>query len=197
MSDTKKRTRRIILGVLVGLAAAATVAPALTGLVSALGLNNEKKNAEPVPTTTKAQVLTIKPLPVRPVISAFVTTPEQCPPATPAPPDQPMRICDINRTAVYELGPEGTRVQLVNADTFRNPLTGVQVVQMTLTKESAQQFGPYTAGQVGKQVAFVRGGTVVWGPKIASPIDGEVIQLSGDITEEQAKAIVRMLKDGT
>ncbi|MGV1087869.1 MAG: SecDF P1 head subdomain-containing protein [Mycobacterium sp.] len=197
MSDTKKRTRRIILGALIGLAAVATVLPALTGLVSALGLSNEKKNAEPVPTTTKAQVLTIKPLPVRPVISAFVTTPEQCPPDTPAPPDQPMRICDINKTAVYELGPEGTRVQLVNADTFRNPLTGVQVVQMTLTKESAQQFGPYTAGQVGKQVAFVRGGTVVWGPKIASPIDGEVIQLSGDITEEQAKEITRMLKDGT
>ena len=142
-------------------------------------------------------MLTIKPLPVRPVISAFVTTPAQCPANVPAPPDQPMRICDISKTAVYELGPEGMRIQLVNADTFRNPLTGVQIVQMTLTKESAQQFGPYTAGQVGKQVAFVRGGTVVWGPKIAAPIDGEVIQLSGELTEEQAKAITKMLKDET
>lgn len=197
MSDTKKRTRRIILGVLVGLAAVATVLPALTGLVSALGLSNEKKNAEPIITTTTAPVLTIKPLAVRPVVSAFVTTPEQCPVPAPTPPDQPMRICDINKTAVYNLGPEGIRIQLVNADTFRNPLTGVQVVQMTLTKESAQQFGPYTGGQVDKQVAFVRDGTVVWGPKITSPIDGEVIQLSGDITEEQAKAIVKMFKDGS
>ena len=50
---------------------------------------------------------------------------------------------------------------------------------------------------MGKQLAFVRDGTVVWGPRIAAPIDGEVIQLSGDLTEEQAKAITRMLKDGT
>ena len=197
MSDTKKRNRRIILGVLVGLAVLGTTLPALTGLVQSLGLMNAKKNAEPIITTTKAPVLTIKPLPVRPVISAFVTTPDQCPPAKPAPPDQPMRICDIPKTAVYNLDPEGMRIQLINADTFRNPLTGVQIVQMTLTKESAQQFGPYTGGQVGKQLAFVRDGTVVWGPKIAAPIDGEVIQLSGDLTEEQAKAITRMLKDGT
>ncbi len=199
MSDTKHRNRRILLGVLVGLAVVATVLPALTGLFNALGLHwtDEKNNSEPITTTSKAPVLTIKPLPVRPVISAFVTTPDQCPPDAPAPPDQPTRICDIPRTAVYNLGPEGMRIQLVNADTFRNPLTGVQLVQMTLTKESAQQFGPYTAGQVGKQVAFVRGGTVVWSPKIAGPIDGEVIQLSGELTEEQAKAITKLLKDGT
>ncbi len=200
MSDTKHRKRRIILGVLVGLAVVATVLPALTGLFNALGLRwtDENLASEAITTTSKAPVLTIKPLPVRPVDSAFVTTPEQCPPAdVPVPPDQPARICDIPRTAVYNLGPVGTQIQLVNADTFRNPLTGVQIVQMTLTKESAQQFGPYTAGQVGKQVAFVRGGTVVWGPKIAAPIDGEVIQLSGELTEEQAKAITKLLKDGT
>ncbi|HPX37485.1 MAG TPA: hypothetical protein PLH92_06225 [Mycobacterium sp.] len=199
MSDTKTRNRRIILGTLVGLAVLGAVAPQFTGLVSALGLHwtDQRNSSEPITTTSKAPVLTIKPLPVRPVESAFVTTPDQCPPATPVPPDQPMRICDIAKTAVYNLGPEGIRIQLVNADTFRNPLTGVQIVQMTLTKESAQQFGPYTGGQVGKQVAFVRDGTVVWGPKIGAPIDGEVIQLSGELTEEQAKAITKMLKDGT
>ena len=197
MSDTKHRNRRIILGAVGGQAVLGATHPALTGRVQSLGLMNAKKNAEPIITTTKAPVLTIKPLPVRPVISAFITTPDQCPPAKPAPPDQPMRICDIPKTAVYNLDPEGMRIQLINADTFRNPLTGVQIVQMTLTKESAQQFGPYTGGQVGKQLAFVRDGTVVWGPKIAAPIDGEVIQLSGDLTEEQAKAITRMLKDGT
>lgn len=200
MSDTKHRNRRIILGVLVGLAVAATVLPALTGLFNALGLHwtdQARSDSEAITTTSKAPVLTIKPLAVRPVDTAFVTTPAQCPPDAPVPPDQPARICDIPRTAVYNLGPEGMRIQLVNADTFRNPLTGVQIVQMTLTKESAQQFGPYTAGQVGKQIAFVRGGTVVWSPKIGSAIDGEVIQLSGELTEEQAKAITKLLKDGS
>ena len=106
-----------------------------------------------------------------------------------------MRVCDINKTAVYEMGPEGLRVQLTNVDSFLNPLTGVELVQMTMTPESATQFGQFTAGQVGKQVAFVRAGTVVWGPKIAAPIDGQVLQLSGELTAEQAKQIATMLRD--
>jgi preprotein translocase subunit SecD len=106
-----------------------------------------------------------------------------------------MRVCDINKTAVYEMGPEGLRVQLTNVDSFLNPLTGVELVQMTMTPESATEFGKFTAGQVGKQVAFVRAGTVVWGPKIAAPIDGQVLQLSGELTAEQAKQIATMLRD--
>ena len=47
---------------------------------------------------------------------------------------------------------------------------------------------------VGRQIAFVRGGTVVWGPKITTPIDGTVLQLSGDLTTEQAADIARMLR---
>jgi len=41
----------------------------------------------------------------------------------------------------------------------------------------------------------VRAGTVVWGPKIGGRIEGEVLQLSGDLKPEQAKEITRMLKD--
>jgi preprotein translocase subunit SecD len=88
-------------------------------------------------------------------------------------------------------------VQLTNVDSFRNPLNGVELVQMSMTDESAKQFGQFTAGQVGKQVAFVRAGTVVWGPKISAPIDGQVLQLSGELTPEQAKEIARMLRDET
>ena len=36
---------------------------------------------------------------------------------------------------------------------------------------------------------------VVWAPKITEPIDGQVLQLSGDVTEEQAKEIAQMLRD--
>jgi preprotein translocase subunit SecD len=38
---------------------------------------------------------------------------------------------------------------------------------------------------------------VVWGPKISAPIDGQVLQLSGELTPEQAKEIARMLRDET
>jgi preprotein translocase subunit SecD len=194
MSENRRRNRRILIAVMAAISAAAIVVPVL-GVLVAPGLNRD--SATPITTTTTAPPLTIKPLSVRPVVSAFVTTPDQCPPPTPAPPDQPMRICDIAKTAVYELQPEALRVQLVNVDSFKNPLTGVELVQMSMTDESAQQFGRFTAGQVGKQVAFVRAGTVVWGPKISAPIDGQVLQLSGELTPEQAKEIARMLRDET
>lgn len=192
MSDTKKRNRQIIFGVI---AAAASIG-LVVQTISTLLFSRPATEADnlPIPTTS-APALTIKPLPVRPVISAFVTTPEQCPPPKPVPPDKPMRVCDINKTAVYEMGPEGLRVQLTNVDSFLNPLTGVELVQMTMTPESAKEFGQFTTGQVGKQVAFVRAGTVVWGPKIAAPIDGQVLQLSGELTAEQAKEIATMLRD--
>lgn len=193
MTAPKRLNRKILIAVMAALSAVAIIVPVLGTL---LAPNFAKNNADtPVTTTTTKPPLTIKPLPVRPVISAFVTTPDQCPPPNPAPPDKPMRICDINKTAVYELQPEAMRVQLTNVDSFLNPLTGVQLVQMSMTNESASEFGKFTAGQVGKQVAFVRGGTVVWGPKIAAPIDGQVLQLSGDLTAEQAKQIAKMLRD--
>ena len=195
MSESKRRNRRIILGTLVGLAVLGLAAPQFTGMLSALGLYNSSKNSssEPITTTTTKPVLTIKPLPVRPVISAFVIKPEQCPSAEPGPPDQPLRICDIAKTAVYQLGPEGMRLQPTDVDSFLNPLTGLQLVQVTMTAESAQEFAEFTAAQVGKQVAFVRGGTVAYAPRISAPIDGQVLQLSGDLTAERAKAIARRL----
>jgi hypothetical protein len=192
MTDSRRRNRKILIALLAAVSTAAIVVPLLLGLLTP---QLTRKSDAPAPPTTTAPPLTIKPLPVRPVISAFVTTPEQCPPPTPVPPDQPMRVCDINKTAVYEMGPEGLRVQLTNVDSFLNPLTGVELVQMTMTPESATEFGQFTAGQVGKQVAFVRAGTVVWGPKIAAPIDGQVLQLSGELTAEQAKQIATMLRD--
>ncbi len=192
MTDTRSRNRKILIALMAAVSSAAIVVPLLLGLL-APQLNRQAEL--PAAPTTTAAPLTIKPLPVRPVISAFVTTPEQCPPSTPAPPDQPMRVCDIERTAVYEMGPEGLRVQLTDVDSFLNPLTGVELVQMTMTPESATEFGRFTAGQVGKQVAFVRAGTVVWGPRIAAPIDGQVLQLSGELTPEQAKEIARKLRD--
>ncbi len=198
MNESKERPKKrifvIVISAIAGLSAILLqIVPMITPL-----LHSTDDNAETVTPTTTAPPLTIKPLPVRPVVSAFVTTPAQCPPSTPAPADKPTRICDINKTAVYELGPEAMRVQLTNVDSFRNPLTGVQLVQMSMTTDSAKDFGKYTEGQVGKQVAFVRGGTVVWGPKITAPIEGQVLQLSGDdLKPEQAKEIARMLKDGT
>jgi hypothetical protein len=195
MTDSKKRNRRLWIGLLAAISSVAIIVPLLSALLGVLGSKAARDSADSITTTSTPPVLTIKPLSVRPVVSAFVTTPDQCPPPAPVPPDQPMRICDITKTAVYELKPEALKVQLTRVDSFRNPLDGVQTVQMAMTNDSADEFSKFTAGQVGKQIAFVRGSTVVWGPKISGPIDGQVLQLSGDLKPEQADEIARMLRD--
>ena len=195
MTVKKSRNKRIMIAVVASVAALSAILLQVVPWVSAY-LGSNQQASTPITTTTTKPVLTIKPLPIRPVTSAFVTTPEQCPPPTPVPPDKPMRICDIDKTAVYELQPEAMRMQLIKVEAFRNPLTGVELVQMTMTPESAEEFSKFTATQVGKQVAFVRGGTVLWGPKITDPIDGTVLQLSGEkLTPEQGAEIARKMKD--
>lgn len=186
------KRRRIWVGLLAAVATMAVVIPT-SGVLLSPRINQE---VEVAPSTTAAPALTIKPLAVRPVESAFVTTPAQCPDPAETPPDKPTRICDITRTAVYELGPEALRLQLTNVDNFRNPLTGAEVVQLSMTNESSDAFAKFTSEQVGNQVAFVRAGTVVWGPKITTPIDGTVLQLSGELTPEQATEVAEMLRDG-
>jgi len=195
MTDTKKRNKRILIAVMAAISSVAIIVPLVSALLGLFGSGKFGDANGPITSTSTTPVLTIKPLSVRPVVSAFVTTPEQCPAPAPTPPDQPLRICDITKTAVYELKPEAMRVQLTRVDSFRNPLDGIETVQMAMTNESAEQFGKFTAGQVGNQIAFVRGTTVVWGPKISAPIDGQVLQLSGDLKPEQAKEIARMLRD--
>lgn len=184
-----------MIAVMAAISSIAILVPLVSALLGLFGAKLAERDTPITPTSTKP-ALTIKPLSVRPVVSAFVTTPEQCPaPPRDAPADKPIRVCDINKTAVYELKPEAMRVQLTRADAFLNPLDGAETVQMSMTDESAEEFQKFTAGQVGNQIAFVRNGTVVWGPKIGAPIEGQVLQLSGDLKPDQAKEIARMLRD--
>lgn len=193
MTDTSRRNRRILIAITAALAAVAIVIPVLGVLLAPAMTKNQ--DITPITTTTTKPVLTIKPLALRPVNGAFVIKPEDCVPPPPTPPDQPLRTCDITKTAVYDLAPEDLRIQLTDVDAFLNPLTGKQMVQITMTTESTADFARYTAAHINQQVAFVRAGIVVWAPKITEPIDGQVLQLSGEVTEEQAKEIARMLRD--
>ena len=193
MTDPARRNRRILIAITAALAAVAIIVPVL-GVLIVPSMMKDQATTQ-ISTTTTQPVLTIKPLALRSVIGAFVTTPEECVPPPPTPPEQPLRTCDITKTAVYDLGPEDLRLQLTDVDSFLNPLTGKQLVQVTLTNESTTAFAQYTTAHVGQQVAFVRAGTVVWAPKITEPVDGQVLQLSGDVTAEQATEIARMLRD--
>ncbi|BBY62978.1 SecDF P1 head subdomain-containing protein [Mycolicibacterium helvum] len=173
----------------------ATVTPYLLRLTSSLEM--QRRSATSVTPTTTTPVVTIKPLSVRPVVRSSATTPTECPVTTQTPSNQPIQACDIAKTAVYELAPEALNVDLTNVGSFRNPVSGVELVQISLTPESAKRFGQFTASQVGQQVSFVRGGTVVWAAKISAPLEGQVVQLFGGLTPEQAEQMALMLRDSS
>jgi hypothetical protein len=196
MAEKSPRNRRIMIAIVAALASAAIVVPVL-GVLLTPGVLFDKQDpmAAMTTTTTTPRPLTIKPLALRPVNGAYVVRPGDCDPPPPTPPDQPLKICDILKSAVYDLGPEVLRLQLTDVDSFLNPLTAKQTVQVTMLPESARAFADYTASHIDQQVAFVRAGVVVWAPKITEKIDGEVLQLSGEVTAEQATEIARMLKD--
>src|SRR4051812_48513317 len=166
MTETPRRNRRIIIALTAALAAAAIVLPVLGVLLAPGVLNKQQDVASLTTTTTTPPPLTIKPLSLRPVSGAFVVRPGDCDPPPPTPPEAPLRICDILKSAVYELGPQALTVQLTDVDSFLNPLTAKQMVQVTMTPESARAFADFTGSHIDQQVAFVRANVVVWAPKI-------------------------------
>ncbi|CAJ1504308.1 SecDF P1 head subdomain-containing protein [[Mycobacterium] burgundiense] len=145
--------------------------------------------------TAAAPAPSIKPLVVRPVLSAQGTTPEQCPAVPEGPMTGSQQLCDLAETGLYTLGPESLELQLTQADSLLSPITRGHFVQVLLTEQSARTFGDFTAGQVGKQVAFIRGGRVISAPAISERIDGTALQLSGELSAEQSEEIARLLRD--
>jgi hypothetical protein len=153
--------------------------------------------AQPTPTSTEPR-LVIKPLAVRPVVEAFQAQPGQCePPPPPAPPVDPQPACDVERKAHYQLQPVAIELGLTNAKTIKLPTSEFYSVQIVMDTRSSAAFAQYTTANVGTQVAFVRDGLVLAAPAITQPIDGQSIQLSGDLTQQTADTIARMIRDGS
>lgn len=206
-----KRVRRGIFGwsrrklVIAGLASVGIIAMVGTtaaAIVMPFLLRTEEtaseRRASPL-TTTTAPAPYIAPLAVRPVGRALVPQGEQCkpgPPPPPAPSAQPATTCDVERKAFYELGPVGVELNLTGANAIKLPLEQFYAVQLVMEPESSARFGQYTGTQIGKQVAFVRDGVVLAAPSISAPINGESLQLSGEMTKETAETIARMLREG-
>ncbi|BBZ33869.1 SecDF P1 head subdomain-containing protein [Mycolicibacterium confluentis] len=137
----------------------------------------------------------IKPLTVRPVVKAVMTTPEECPQGMVGPPTETVQLCDIEKTALFTLSAEAVQLQLTQAEALLSPLNNSYYVQVALTPESAQTFSDFTAANIGKQVAFVRGGVVVSAPSIGQRLDGDTLQLSGEMTAEESEGMARLLRD--
>ena len=156
------------------------------------------QRAAPMPTTRTPEVIGI-PLAVRPVVEVpLVANPEDCPAVPPPmPAEAPVRTCDVDKAAVYQLGPVALALNLIGATETKLPTSEFHTVQMSMDPASSAAFAQYTAANIGKQLAFVRNGVVLAAPAISQPIDGQSIQISGDLSAATAATITRMLHDGS
>lgn len=191
---------RPVIAILASVAALATVGTVVAGLVFALrGSGSQvatpaRESARP----STSQAILIKPLAVRPVVGSRRTTSGQCPPAAPqVPPTETVEACDIESTAAYTLGPVVMQLQLTRVESVRLPVKESYVVRVGMDTESSASFADYTAAHVGQQLAFIRNGVVVSAPGISAPINSPALELSGELTAQQAEEIARRIRDET
>ena len=136
----------------------------------------------------------IRPLQVRPVLE--ILPPDQCPPEgqPPAAPGDEFIACDFARSAAYRLGPQAMEVQLTHVETRKSATSEFYVVRVTIERQSAARFSAYTAQHVGSQVAFIRDDIVVFAPKITQIINSAGLEISGNLTEQQAGDVARLIR---
>jgi len=200
-SGEKWTARRIAIAVLASVGILAMVSTIVVGAAMAFMTKDQDPSAQranTIPTRPAPPVIGI-PLAVRPVLSPpLVANPQDCPPVPPpTPADAPIEVCDVDRAAVYRLGPVGLALDLTGAGETKLPDSEFHTVQLSMTQASSTAFMQYTTANVGKQLAFVRNGVVLAAPVIGQPIDGQSIQISGDLRAETAATIARMLREGT
>jgi hypothetical protein len=191
-------SRRIIIAALASLGIVAMLGTIVFGVAMAFMVRDQDRGSPgpaAAPMTRTAPVIGI-PLVVRPVAEApLVANPEDCPPVPPpTPPEVAVRVCDVDRAAVYQLGPVALRLNLTGVSEMKLPTSDFHTVQMSMDAASSAAFAEYTAANVGKQLAFVRNGVVLAAPAIDRPIDGQSIQISGELSGATAVAIAEMLR---
>ncbi|MCW2552511.1 MAG: hypothetical protein JWR78_2292 [Mycobacterium sp.] len=193
--------RRVMIAVLASVGILAMVGTIVVGVAMAFLMKDQgqvSQRTAPMPTTRTPAVIGI-PLAVRPVVEVpLVANPEDCPPVPPpTPPEAPIRVCDVDNAAVYQLGPVALSLNLTGATETKLPTSDFHTVQMSMDQASSTAFAQYTAANIGKQLAFVRNGVVLAAPAISQPIDGQSIQISGELGAATAATIAEMLRDGS
>src|ERR1700712_1267615 len=192
--------RRVVIAMLASVGILAMISTIVVGVAMAFLMKDSAPVAQrtaAMPTTRTPPVVGI-PLAVRPVVAVpLVANPQDCPPVPPpTPPEAPIRVCDVDKAAVYELGPVALALNLTGATETKLPTSDFHTVQLSMDQASSTAFAQYTAANIGKQLAFVRNGVVLAAPAITQPIDGQSIQISGELSAATAATISKMLRDG-
>jgi SecD-like export protein len=192
-------SRRIMIAVLASIGILALVGTIVVGVAMAFRQGDSVRVAQRTAPMPPTPAIIGIPLAVRPVVEVpLVARPGDCPPVPPAMPSEaPVRVCDVDRAAVYQLGPVALALNLTGATEAKLPTSDFHTVQLSMDRASSTAFAQYTAANIGKQLAFVRDGVVLAAPAISQPITGQAIQISGDLSASTAATITRMLRDGS
>jgi preprotein translocase subunit SecD len=120
----------------------------------------------PTATPSAGPVAKIKPRPVRPQLKSQPTTPDKCPATNPNAPvaaTDVLTTCDLDRTTLYTLGPEGMELGLTRVDVPKpepNGFSGYEI-EVTMDALSAAAWASYTAANIGTRVGFIRDDLVI------------------------------------
>lgn len=88
---------------------------------------------------------------------------------------------------------EALRIQVGNAEVGEDPATSQPILTITLKPESKTAFGEFTRAHIGKQITVRVGSTPISEPFILEPILEGRIVISGQMTRQDAKALVDLI----
>jgi hypothetical protein len=142
-----------------------------------------------------APIDNIVPLPIRPVQE--IRSPSECPPEgviPQVPPTDVVTLCSFDRGAAFLLGPQPMELTLTHVESFKSIKSDFYTVRMTMNEPSKAAFATYSSLHVGSEVAFIRDGIVVFAPKFTTAVDTSELEISGDLTADQANRMVQLLR---
>lgn len=194
--------RKSTVAVLATVGIIATLSTVVAGAIAAFFQFGQPDASGPGPTTAALTTTTVPPVPiapltVRPIVEAFVPTPEQClAPPPPVPATEVLMTCDVGMTGVFTLSPTVLELEVTSVEMISVLPSAPPAVRIGLTESSQAAFATYTRENVGGQLAFVRDGIVVWSSGIGGEVNGPVLELRGELTLEQMAQMTTMLRDG-
>jgi preprotein translocase subunit SecD len=94
------------------------------------------------------------------------------------------------------VGAEPLTVELISAEAGHDVRTNEPVVNYRMSQSSAKQFAELTQKNVGRKMELRIDGKAVMAPVIREPILGGAGQISGGLTEQDARDIAARLTSG-
>ncbi len=117
-----------------------------------------------------------------------------CPDNSRTSPAAPIRACDLDGSAIFQLSPTRFTGTAISARSMFDSERGRWAAAVQFDAASVGPLRDVTSRSVGKSLAFVSNGRVVTFTRVNEPIRGGSLAISGaEMTKERAQQIARAL----